>query len=141
MKAIFNPILDRGQNEELKIDRVHRVRKPPGVSEDSPRDVIIRFHHYEDKARIWSNLRKAQPVKFDGTEIQIFADISAGTPARRCQLRPLLEELRKANMKYSWGFPTSLNVVKAGRTVRLKHIENLQDFCSELDIPVPVLSK
>lgn len=38
MKAIFNPILDRGPNKELKIDRVHRLRKPPSVSEDTPRD-------------------------------------------------------------------------------------------------------
>lgn len=52
MKTIFNPILDRGLNEELKIDRVHRLRKPPSVSDDIPRDVIIRFHHFEEKARI-----------------------------------------------------------------------------------------
>lgn len=141
MKAIFNPILGRNPDDELKIDRVHRLRKPPNVSEDKPRDIIIRFHHYEDKAKVWSNLRKAQPVKFEGVEIQCFADISAETLAWRRQLRPLLEELRKANMKYSWGFPTSLIVVKAGRTSRLKHIDNMQDFCNDLNIPVPTIFK
>lgn len=43
----------------------------------------------------------------------------------------------EANIKYSWGFPASLLVQKEGRTVRLKFLEDLQDFCKNLDIPVP----
>lgn len=137
LKKIFNPILDWRLDEDLKIDRVHRVRKPPGLREEIPRDVIIKFHLYEDKARIWSKLRGVSPVKFESVELQIFSDWSAGTLAWRRQLKPLLEQLRKANIKYSWGFPVSLLVQKEGRTVRLKFLEDLQDFCKNLDIPVP----
>lgn len=74
LKKIFNPILDRRLDEDLKIDRVHRVRKPPGLREEIPRDVIIKFHLYEDKARIWSKLRGVSPVKFESVELQIFSD-------------------------------------------------------------------
>lgn len=64
MKYIFNPLLGRSLDEELKIDRVHGIRKPPSVREDVPRDIIVKFHQYEDKAKIWSKLRGIRPVKF-----------------------------------------------------------------------------
>lgn len=44
MREIFNPLLGRNKEEELKVERVHRIRKPVNVREDSPRDVIVRFH-------------------------------------------------------------------------------------------------
>lgn len=135
MKKILNPILDRGLDEDLKIDRVHRVRKTPGRREEIPRDVIVKFHLYEDKTRIWGIV--VSPVKFENTDLQIFSDLSAGTLARRRQLKPLLEQPRAPNIKYSWGFPAALLVMKEGRTVRLKFPEDLQDFCRDLDIPVP----
>lgn len=62
-------MLDRGADEELKIDRAHRIRKPPGVREDVPRDVIIKFHLYEDKAKIWSKLRGIHPVQYENIDI------------------------------------------------------------------------
>lgn len=37
----------------LKIERVHRIRKPQNISADLPRDVIVRFQLYEEKAQIW----------------------------------------------------------------------------------------
>lgn len=76
-------------------------------------------------------------MKFENSALQIFSDLSAGTLARRRQLKPMLEQLRAANIKYSWGFPAALLVKKEGRTVRLKFPEDLQDFCRDLDIPVP----
>lgn len=91
MKEIFNPLLGRDKKEDLKVDRVHRVRKPPNMKEEIPRDIIVRFHQYEDKDKIWKSLRGAQPVKYDNSDIQIFADLSARTLARRRKLRPLLE--------------------------------------------------
>lgn len=101
MKKLFNPMLDRRVDEDIKIDHVHRIRKPPGLREDLPRDVIIKFHLFEDKAKIWSKLRGVHPVQFESTELQIFSDPSAGTLFRRRQLKPLLEQLRMANIKYS----------------------------------------
>lgn len=115
MKELFNPLLRRNIEEELKLDRVHRIRKPPSVREDLPRDVIVMFHQYEDKAKIWSKLRGVQSVKYNNGEIQIFSDLSARTLARRRQLRPLLDSLRGANLKYSWAYPLALNVIKEGR--------------------------
>lgn len=62
MNKIFNPLLDRREEDDLKIERVHRVRKPPDLNVEVPRDVIVRFHLYEDKAKIWGRQRYT-PIK------------------------------------------------------------------------------
>lgn len=89
---------------------MQRVRKPLCLKEDVPRDVIIKFHQYEDKAKIWSKLRGMPPIQYERRDLQVFTDLSAGR-----QLKPLLEQLRGANIKYSWGFPASLIVHKEGK--------------------------
>lgn len=137
MKKIFNPILGLEEETTLKIDRVHRIRKPPNLRSDTPRDVIVKFHSFEDKDKIWKNLRGTPSVRFEDKDIQIFSDLSAGTLARRRQLRSLLEQLRRANIKYSWGFPTSLLVTREGRSLRLRFPEEIEDFCEKLGIPAP----
>lgn len=34
MSKIFNPVLDKSMEEGLKIERIHRVRKPKNIAED-----------------------------------------------------------------------------------------------------------
>lgn len=137
MKKIFNPILGRREDKALRIDRVHRIRRPPHIKQDIPRDVIIKFHLYEDKERIWKSLKGAPPIRFEDKNLQIFSDLSAGTLTRRRQMRPILDQLRRSNLKYSWGFPTSLIVIKDGRSCRMRYLEETQDFCNSLGIPIP----
>lgn len=139
IKYIFNPFLGRNPECELKIDRVHRIRKPPNLRDEVPRDVIVKFHQFEDKAKIWSKLRGAHPVKYNNQEIQIFSDLSVETLARRRQLKPLLDILRGANLKYSCGFPLSLSVMKDGRSFKMRYSKDLQDFCRNLDIVAPTI--
>lgn len=141
MKKIFNPLMGKRIEEPLLIDRVHRVRRPTHVKQDTPRDVIVKFHQYEDKEKIWKSLKGAPPIMFEDKELQIFSDLSAGTLARRRQMRPILEQLRKANLKYSWGFPTSLVVLKDGRSSRMRYMEETRDFCDSLGIPIPDMSQ
>lgn len=141
IRKIFNPLLGREEDEELKIDRVHRIRKPLGMKEETPRDVIVKFHRYTDKEKIWRNLRERHPLQYEQTTLQVFADLSSETLSRRRQLKPLLEHLRQANIKYSWGFPAALIVHRDGKTVRLKFPEEVQDFCTELQIPTISIPK
>lgn len=138
-KELFNPLMGKNPDSDLKIDRVHRIRKPHNLRGDTPRDIIVKFHQFEDKANIWARLRGARPIKFNNQEIQIYSDLSAGTLARRRQLRPLLDLLRDANLKYRWGFPLSLTVTKEGRSCTLRQMEDLQDFCGQLEIGVPAI--
>lgn len=83
MKLTFNPLLDKGIDERLKIDRNHRVRKLKNIIADRPRDILVRFQTYEEKAEIWCKMRGRPPIRYEGVELQIFADLAPETLARR----------------------------------------------------------
>lgn len=64
MNTIFSPLLlDKGVEKCLKIERIHRVRKPKNIAADRPRDIIVRFQTYEEKAEIWGKMRGRPPIK------------------------------------------------------------------------------
>lgn len=48
----------------IKIERVHKIRKLPYLSKEVPRDIIMRFQNYEDKAEIWEKLRGMTTLEF-----------------------------------------------------------------------------
>lgn len=121
---------------KIKFDRVHRIRKPAEIKGDVPRDVIARFHNYNDKESVKAYMKKNIPVKYGETNLQIFADLAAETLARRRVLKPLLDQLKAHEVKYSWGFPACLNGYKEGRSATLRFPEETQTFCNRLGIPL-----
>ncbi|CAH2283486.1 Hypothetical predicted protein [Pelobates cultripes] len=98
-----------------EIDRVHRLPKPPRLARDTPRDVIARFHYFKSKdtllqaARATNNL----PAPYEG--IQLYADLSALTMARRRDFSTITKTLRNHKLNYRWGFPTKLLVWRNGK--------------------------
>ncbi|CAH2223743.1 Hypothetical predicted protein, partial [Pelobates cultripes] len=46
--------------------------------------------------------------------IKILADLSAATLKRRRDFQPVTEELRRAGIRYRWGYPTKLLITKSG---------------------------
>lgn len=75
MQDLFNPMLGREEVETLKLDRVHRITRYQPKVDDDPRDVIVRFHYYEEKAKIMENIRKMAGISYEGTELQVFSDL------------------------------------------------------------------
>lgn len=84
IQSIFNLLLDKGVDDRLKFNRIHRVRKPKNIAVNHPRDILVRFQKYEEKAEIWGKMRGRSPIKYEGVELQIFA----GTLARRRHIKP-----------------------------------------------------
>lgn len=70
---------------------------------DAPRDVIARFHYYEDKAKVMKSLRDSAPTNFNGAELLIFLDLASKVLVRRKALKPLLAILKTRNIQYKWG--------------------------------------
>lgn len=52
VEKVIGPLIEK-TTDTFKIERVHRIRKPKNIAKDIPRDVIVRFHYYDDKAQIW----------------------------------------------------------------------------------------
>lgn len=101
MDKIFGPLLGLTKTENIKFERVHRVRKSATLAAE----IIARFHYSQDKEQIWQSLKNKQPLKYKESTLQIFPDLSAETLARRRILKPLL---KLNNIQYSWGFPACL---------------------------------
>lgn len=89
MKEIFNPILGREEEaQSIRIEKVHRIRRPNSISMESPRDIIIIFQNYEVKTQIWGNMKSKSPIKYESVNLQIFQDLSYETLRRRRLLKP-----------------------------------------------------
>lgn len=58
MNKIFNPILGKEESNIIKIERVHKIRRPQGLSMEKPRDIIVRFKNWEEKNQIWIILKR-----------------------------------------------------------------------------------
>lgn len=134
---IFGGLIDPTENNKrIKLDRVHRIRKPAEISREAPRDVIVRFHNYQDKEKIRARLKNNQPVKYGESNLQVFPDLAIETRTRKRVLKPLLVHLKARNVQYSWGFPACLIGRKDGRLATLRFPEETQNFCQRLDIPL-----
>lgn len=136
MDKIFGHLLGLKETEKIKFERVHRVRKPATLAAEISRDIIARFHYFQDKEQIWQSLKNKQPIKYEESILQIFPDLSAETLARRRTLKPLLEHLKLNNIQYSWGFPACLTGRKEGRSATLRYPEDMAIFCDRLNIPL-----
>lgn len=135
INQIFGGLINL-EDKPVKLDRVHRLRKPAQISRETPRDVIVRFHNYQDKEKIRTSSRNNHALKYGESSLQIYPDLANETRARKRVLRPLLDLLKAREVHYSWGFPACLIGKKDGRSATLRFPEETQNFCRKLDIPL-----
>ncbi|XP_018409373.1 PREDICTED: dynein heavy chain 3, axonemal-like [Nanorana parkeri] len=141
IRETFNDMLKRPRTTEIIFDRVHRMRRPIASGGENPRDVIVRFHYYADKAQITESMKNASEMVMDGVNIQAYVDLALETLARRRALKPLTQALISRQITYRWGFPACLIATYEGRTATLRHPEDLVEFCEKMDITPPELCK
>lgn len=58
---IFGPLLGEGLEDLPKIERIHRVGRLYNSGPSRPRDIVMRFRFYEEKAAILSKMRGKPP--------------------------------------------------------------------------------
>lgn len=109
--------------------------KPKGKSTDPPRDVICCISDFQLKENILRNARLRHKYWHEGSELQVFQDLSNITLQNRRDLKPLLELLREKAIIYRWKFPFGLLATHQGRSALLRVPEDLQVFCDTLCIP------
>lgn len=135
MISIFNNLLGRPPQSAIKMERIHRALKPKGKATNPPRDVICCVCDFQLKEDVLRNARLRTKCTHDGSEIQIFQDLSNITLQHRRDLKLLLDVLRERNIIYRWKFPFGLLATTQGRTAFLRVPEDLQAFCDTMDIP------
>ncbi|CAI9537672.1 unnamed protein product [Staurois parvus] len=132
---ILNSIMDGTDMERTKIEGIFRKGKLQGnLGKERPRDILVNFYELQDKEKIWRKIKGKSVIKYEGKDIQIYADLSPETLWRRRTLRPLLERLKEQNVQYRWGIPECLIGWKNGGTAYLRFQEDLKNFCDRLKL-------
>ena len=125
---IFNELLGKSPDDQIELDRVHRIPTGPYPTKEPPRDVLCRVHFFRIKEAIMRAAWLKGPMEINKDIIQMFPDLSQQTRARRRKLKPLLDLIRMKGGSYSWGYPISLNIKRDGETFHLDDIDQLPEL-------------
>lgn len=100
-------------------------------TQNRPRDVICRLHHYCHKESI---TRKAwEAGDFDGVTVKILPDVSRATLQRRATLRQVLELAHRQDATYRWGYPLSVIFRRNQRSFTLRSPSDLPGLLTFLE--------
>lgn len=136
VQKIFCHILGDFAPEIIELDWAHRIPSHNAQKVETPRDVICKVHKYAVKESIMKMARSKPEIVFDGINLALYPDISRRTLYQRRLVRPLLEALCFAKVKYWWGFPFSLTASRIGKTATLCTKDDLEPFVEILDLPL-----
>ena len=80
--------ISKEDEECIRFDRVHRItpRKPSST----PRPIIVKFCHYQDKEFVWSFVKNLK-----GTNIEIANDFPKEIEEIQSKLYPVLKKAKK----------------------------------------------
>ncbi|XP_066430812.1 vomeronasal type-2 receptor 26-like [Eleutherodactylus coqui] len=74
--SLIRKVLPNLSEQELKIDRAHRISLPRFLKENSPRDIIVRIHYYSTKEVLMNTARKLKTLPSPYSDIRLFIDLS-----------------------------------------------------------------
>lgn len=95
IQHLIKSVLPAVTTHDLIIDRAHRLPKPKGLPEATPRDVIARIHFYHVKDELMQVARKLPQLPEPFRQIHLYADLSQATLQARKRLQPITAALRQ----------------------------------------------
>ncbi|OCT92681.1 hypothetical protein XELAEV_18015743mg [Xenopus laevis] len=120
---------------DIVIDRAHRELRPRDPNSDIPRDIICRIHFYNVKEALMLKARDSGFIHFESMQLKFFQDLCRNTLRQRRALKPILDLLKERSIKYSWGFPFALIVIKQGKSILIKSHKDIPYFLKALSLP------
>lgn len=96
------------QNQELVIDRAHRLPKPPHILEKLSRDVIAKINFFQMKDMLMQYARHHTQLPDPYAVIVLYSDLSQATILARKNPNSITKILRNHKIIYRWGFLTKL---------------------------------
>lgn len=99
------------------IERAHRFPTFTNQSfKASPRPILVKFSHFQDKLKILRLSREKRELLFNGSRVHIFPDFSASLVQKRREFDLHKKKLLAMDFKYSLLFPCTLKVIHEGKT-------------------------
>ena len=120
---LFTAALPDMSELDFTVDRIHRLPKPSYLSDNIPRDVILRLHFYHTKEKLMAASRQVEGIPTQYANLQFYADLSQHTLQKRRNLATVTKALRNHKLTYKWGFPTKLIVTKDDREYVMDSLE------------------
>ncbi|OCT95484.1 hypothetical protein XELAEV_18013169mg [Xenopus laevis] len=74
-------------------------------------------------------------IHFESLQLKFFQDLSRNTLRQRRALKPILDLLKERSIKYRWGFPFALIVIKQGKSILIKSHKDIPYFLKALSLP------
>ncbi|XP_053555608.1 TATA box-binding protein-associated factor RNA polymerase I subunit C [Bombina bombina] len=112
LKELFQVLAPPATELEALMDRAHRALKPRGLSDDQPRDTIVRLHYFTYKERIQRAHFQKPPLPEKFKNLQIFPDLSVRTLQKRKTYAEITSILRRNEIRYRWGYPIKLLIFR-----------------------------
>ncbi|CAH2248206.1 Hypothetical predicted protein, partial [Pelobates cultripes] len=118
------------------MERAHRAQGP--LRQDgSPTDVVCCLHLRSLKDKIMAVARGSAAVRFRGSDVSLFHDLSSLTLDARRARKPVTSILRDKRILYRWGFPFSLQVKHGHTWLAVRWPEEVPGLMRALNLPQP----
>ncbi|KAJ3602119.1 hypothetical protein NHX12_029878 [Muraenolepis orangiensis] len=108
------------------LDRAHRTGPANG---GRPRSFLARFHYFQEKEQVLRLAREKGRLEFQGGQVMIFPDFSAGLSKRRAEFIEVKKLLRgKEVVRYGLVYPARLRVSFQGEENMFDTPQAVKDF-------------
>lgn len=114
--TLFKSLIPELTEQDLIIDRIHRIPKPSQLPEKIPRDVLMQLHFYHIKDRLMKTFKDDHTIPERYAHLQFYADVSQYTIQFRKRMSTLTKALRHHKIAYKWGYPSKLIINKNNST-------------------------
>lgn len=109
MSTFFEAVFGAGKLSRAPvIERAHRSLAPKPQPNQRPRPMIVRFHHFPIKEEILRHSRSQTQLRYKGSPIRIYPDLSADLARQRGEFGGVKTQLFKAGVKFRHLYPNRL---------------------------------
>ncbi|OCT74570.1 hypothetical protein XELAEV_18033555mg [Xenopus laevis] len=121
LEAKIEDLENRSRRGNLRVRGVpktvidlHQLMRGRPRDPNSPRDIILKFHHVETRDLV---LQAASTIAKDKLphQMQLYADLAPATLQKRRMMKPITTRLVSQGVKYIWGYSFSLQFTWKGK--------------------------
>ncbi|VEL08283.1 unnamed protein product [Protopolystoma xenopodis] len=136
VRDLLKTTLPTISENELVIDRAHRLPKPGFIADHLPRDVITRIHFYHVKELLLASTRGGKKLPDPFRDLTLYQDLSQATLQARKEYSQIAATLRYKKIPYKWGFPPKMIINDQGVTHVIRSVKEGKDLLAKWNIPV-----
>lgn len=101
-------------DQPVDVDRAHRIAAP--AKDGKPRAIIARLHRFQVKELILRLVKEKAPLRYDGSPVFIFPDLTSATMKKRMAFQHIREKCRARKIRCGFRHPARFMVTANDNT-------------------------